>query len=235
MTTNKQVQMMMRDMLFITWAVRPEIVRKLVDLRLELDTTTDSNGQAVAFVSAVCFHVADVRSSVLPLPSLNFEQVNYRTYVKAGEVPGVCFLDIKVNSRMVTALTGFMSVPVHYEDIDITTSPAGLGQLRYGIRSGGLRAEAMIGPHDAEPMLDVEVEPGFITHRLVGYMGVGNGMFRIDVEQPGLESVSARVEKVQARSFEQLGVLTPDQTAFPCSVLYVREALFGADSPVRVW
>ena len=235
MTTNKQIQMIMRDMLFITWAVQPETVRKLVDARLELDTKTDSNGQAVAFVSAVCFHVGDVRSSVLPLPSLSFQQVNYRTYVRAREVPAVCFLDMKVNSRMVTALTGFMSVPIHYEDIEITTSPVGLGLLRYVIKSRGLRADAMIGPHDAESTLAVRVEPGFITHRLVGYMGAGNGMFRIDVQQPGLDAVSACIENVQAPSLQQLGLLTPDQTALPCSALYVREASFGADTPVREW
>jgi hypothetical protein len=235
MTTNKQMQMVMRDMLFITWAVEPEVVRKLVDERLELDTKTDSNGRVVAFVSAVCFHVTEVRSGVLPLPSLSFQQVNYRAYVRAREVPAVCFLDMKVSSRMVTALTSFMSVPVHYEDIDITTSPGSNGSLQYTVRSAGLRAEAMIGQNDVETALDGRIGPQFITHRLVGYVGAGNGMFRIDVEQPGLDAVSARVQSVQAPSLEQLGLLTPDQSAHPYSALYVRKGLFAADTPVREW
>jgi len=225
--------MVMRDMLFITWALPPEVVRKLVDERLELDTKTDSDGRIVAFVSAVCFHVAEVRSSVLPLPSLSFQQVNYRTYVRAGEVPAVCFFDMKVNSRMVTALTSFMSVPVHYEDIDITTSTAGPGLLRYTVKSAGLRAEVMIAQNDVA--LDEKIPPEFITHRLLGYAGAGNGMFRIDVEQPGLDAVSARVQNVQVPSLERLGLLTPAQSAQPDSALYVREGLFGADTPVREW
>lgn len=235
MTTNKQLQMVMRDMLFITWAVEPEVVRKLVDERLELDTKTDPNGRVVAFVSAVCFHVTEVRSGVLPLPSLSFQQVNYRTYVRAGEVPAVCFLEMKVNSRMVTALTSFMSMPVHYEDIDIATSPGAAGLLGYTVKSAGLQAEAMIDQNDVESALDGEVSPQFITHRLVGYAGAGGGMFRIDVDQPGLDAVSARVHNVQAPTLEQLGLLTPDQSAQPYFALYVREGLFGADTPVREW
>ena len=222
-------------MLFITWAVEPEVVRKLVDARLEIDTKTGTDGREVAFVSAVCFHVSEVRSGVLPLPSLRFQQVSYRTYVRAGEVPAVCFLEMKVNSRMVTALTSFLNVPVYYEDIEITTSPGGSEALGYRVRSGGLQAEAMIGRHDAGTGLDGKVPPHFITERLVGYAVAGNGMFRIDVEQPGLDSVVARVHNVNVPSLERLGLLTPDQSAQPYSALYVREGLFGADTPVREW
>ncbi len=235
MTSNKQLQMVMRDMLFITWEVEPDVVRKLVDERLELDTKTDADGKEVAFVSAVCFHVTELRSGVLPLPSLSFQQVNYRTFVRAGEVPAVCFLEMKVNSRMVTAMTSFLSVPVYYEDIDIATTPGAAGLLGYTVRSAGLRAEAIIDHDHVETALDGKLAPEFITQRLVGYAGAGGGMFRIDVEQPGLDSVSARVQNVQSPSLERLGLLTPDQSAQPYSVLYVREGLFGADTPVREW
>src|SRR5258708_3796452 len=107
MTNSKQIQMIMRDMLFVTWAVEPARARKVIGRRLELDTKTDSTGREFAFASAVCFSVAEVRSSALPIGSLGFEQVNYRVYVKGDEVPAVCFLDMKVNSRMVTTLTSF--------------------------------------------------------------------------------------------------------------------------------
>lgn len=234
MTSNKQLQMAMRDMLFITWVVEPEVVRKLVDKRLELDTKTDAEGREAAFVSAVCFHVTEVRSG-LPLPSLSFQQVSYRAFVRAGEVPAICFLEMKVNSRMVTTLTSFLSVPVYYEDIEITTSPGAAGLLGYSVKSAGLRAEAIIDPNDLDAASDGKVAPQFITQRLVGYAGAGGGMFRIDVEQPPFDSVSARVQNVQAPSLERLGLLTPDQSVRPYSALYVRDGLFGADMPVREW
>src|SRR5262245_20801516 len=146
MTNGKQIQLTMRDMLFITWAVEAGRLRDLVDQRLELDTKTNSAGRSVAFVSAVWFNVPEVPSSILPLALLSFEQVNYRVYVRAGEVPAVCFLDMKVNSRIVTAVTSFLQAPVHYEDIVIRTSPHDGGLLiRYHIKSKGLRAEAIIG------------------------------------------------------------------------------------------
>ena len=185
-TTSKKIHMVMRDMLFINWAVEPAVVRKLIDDRLELDTKTGADGRELAFVSAVCFHVTDLRSGVLPLPNLSFQQVNYRTYVRADSVPAVCFLEIKVNSRMVTALTSFLSVPVQYEDIEITSS----GEqpvLGYRIRSGGLQAEAVIGPLDNTGLPDGAISPAFITDRSVGYASAGNAMYRINVEQPGLD------------------------------------------------
>lgn len=226
--------MVIRDMLFITWAVEPDLVRKLVDARFELDTKAGPEGREVAFVSAVCFRVTDVRSGVLPLPSLSFQQVNYRTYVKAGIVPAICFLEMKVNSRMVTSLTAFLSVPVYYDDIEITTSRGLSDEVDYSVRSGGLRAEAMINRHDQETAEDF-VSPQFITERQVGYAAAGNGMYRIDVEQSGLDSVSARLQNVKAPSLERLGLLNTDQSPLPYSALYVREALFGADTPVREW
>lgn len=233
-TTNRQIQMVMRDMLFITWAVEPDLLRKLVDARFELDTRAGLDRREVAFVSAVCFHVSDVRSGVLPLPSLSFQQVNYRTYVSAGDVPAICFLEMKVNSRMVTSLTSFLSVPVYYDDIEITTSRGPSDEVDYSVRSGGLRAEASINRHDEETVGDL-VSPQFITERPVGYAATGNGMYRIDVEQPGLDSVSARVQNVRAPSLERLGLLNTDQSSQPYSALYVREALFGADTPIREW
>ena len=225
----------MRDMLFITWAVEPDVVRKLVDARLELDTIADSQGRAVALVSAVCFQVAEVRTSIVPLPNLSFHQMNYRIYVRSGDIPAVLFVEMKVSSRMVTAMTSFLNLPVFYEDIEITTTPGGSGPLGYRLRSPGLQAEAIIGQTDKETVSDGKISPQFITHRLIGYAAVGNGMYRIDVEQTGLESISALIQNVKAPGLERIGLLTAEQSARPYSVLYVREGLFGADAPIREW
>ncbi len=232
--TGKQLQMTMRDMLFVSWAIEPQTARKLVDERLELDTQTVGEGREAAFVSAVCFRVSDVRSSVMPVPRLNFEQLNYRLYVKVDAVPAVYFLEMKVNSRMVTALTSFLNVPIHYDDINISTSPGQSGELNYDVRSTGLRAGALIPPTGNEEP-ENKVPSSFFTQRLIGYMGTGNGMFRISVQQPGLDAVSARPQIVQTTRLEQLGLLTREESERPYSVHYVREALFEADTPVREW
>ena len=239
MADGKQIDLVMRDMLFLTWAIEPDRARTLVPRQLELDIDTDSAGRARAFISAVCFRVAEVRSSLLPLPNLSFEQVNYRAYVKAGSVPAVCFLDLKVNSRMVTSLTGFLGVPIHYEDIDIAMASTGSRDSgsagSYAVKSAGLRAEVTIGAAAANPAENGHIAPEFITDRLVGYAAAGGGVYEIRVEQPGLNSVSARVASVHSLGLEQLGLLTVGSVTLPDSALYVREALFGADMPTRVW
>jgi len=233
MTTNKQVQMAMRDMLFVTWAVPAELVRKVIDPRLELETRTNGDGSSAAFVSAVCFRVSDVRSSILPLGNLSFNQVSYRTYVKAS-VPAVCFLDLKVNSRMVTTVTSFMNIPVQYDDIDITIFPSDQDSLRYAVNSSGIRAEAIVASRESASTNGV-LEPDFIIERPLGYMGVGNGMFRIDVEQSGLEAVNARIEHLQPPALVRLKLMESEKAQAPISVLYVSKALFEADTPVREW
>jgi hypothetical protein len=142
---------------------------------------------------------------------------------------------MKVNSRMVTTLTSFLSVPVYYDDIEISTSPGVSDALGYSVRSGGLRAEAMITGNGEETESQDTVPPEFITERLLGFAGAGNGMYRFDVEQPGMDPVSARVQNVKAPSLERLGLLTEDQSTQPNSALYVRDGMFGADTPVREW
>ncbi len=233
MTNSKQLQMVMRDMLFVTWAVQPERARKLIGERLELDTKTDSTGREFAFASAVCFSVAEVRSSVLPIGLLSFEQVNYRLYVKAGEVPAVCFLDMKVNSRMVTTLMDFLRVPIHHEEIDIDAAGTDTGAVHYRINSAGVRAEAITAEPREELPSVVSLTHGFVTDRLVGYVLAGDGMFKIEVEQPGLDSVSARIVTAEAPRLEQLGLLNSEESTRPHSALYVREASFGANMPTR--
>lgn len=234
MTNNKPIQMIMQDMLFVTWAVDPERARKVIGGRLELDTRTDSSGREVAFASAVCFSVAEVRSTVMPIGSLSFEQVNYRVYVKNNEVPAVCFLDVKVNSRMVTALTSFLGVPIQYDDIDITaTGTDAGGGVHYNIASAGLRVEATTsGPREERPSA-VELTPGFITDRLTAYVLAGDSIYKVQVDQPGLDTVSARVVRAEAPRLEQLGLLDSEESTRPHSALYVREAWFGADIPTR--
>jgi len=237
MAEGKQLDLVLRDMLFVTWAVEPERARKLVPERLELDTRTDEAGRAMAFVSAVCFRVADVRSSMLLLPALNFEQLNYRAYVKDGDRPAVCFLDMKVNSRMVTSLTSFLSVPIQYEDIDIKVSkPEFLGDApeaqSYSVKSAGFQVDASIEGSSPSEGSDIGVE--FVTDRWVGYMCAGDGVFKIKVEQPGLKCFSARVDSLRTNRLEELGLLNSGG-ATPRSALYVREAPFGAEMPRRAW
>jgi uncharacterized protein len=247
-----QAHLLLRDLLFINYAVDPDRLRPFVPAELQLDTLIDGKGRPLAFVSAVPFHVADVRSGLLPLPRLSFEQINYRAYVHGDDGPGVYFFDMRVNSRLVTATTSFLRMPVDHQDISIITEPvsANVGtsdieighenpaphSMRYSVESPGphgLEAEVTIGgPHASAGPLDQSVPPAFITDRPVGYTSVASGsLYKISVEHPPLDSLTAHVERVRAPALVTLGIMNLDETAKPHSALYVREALFKTQVP----
>src|SRR5262249_26655166 len=88
------------DLLFAHWRVAPAAVQRLLPAGLE--------GGAVggaAWVGGVACPTARPRVRWLPpLPTANaFPELNVRTYVRAGEVPGVWFVSLDAASRLAVA------------------------------------------------------------------------------------------------------------------------------------
>lgn len=231
--------MSLRNLLFINYSVPPERLRALVPEELELDISTDAAGREVAFVSAVAFHVAELRSSLLPLMRPSFDQVNYRTYVNAGEGPAVYFFNMSVYSRMVVAGTNMLGLPVSYDEIEITSEPAseipdsGLRVVRCTVISKGLDAAIEIGArHASIGPESAAIPPDFITDRPVGYVkSAANGVMKISVEHPKLEAVTAHVNRARAPMLESLGILNMDESMRPHSALYAAETVFKTYPP----
>ena len=84
------------DLLFAHWQVNPDNLRPLVPAPLELDIY---DGRA--WVAVTPFHMSDVRMRALPpIPGMSaFPELNVRTYVKFGGVPGVFFFSLDAASR----------------------------------------------------------------------------------------------------------------------------------------
>jgi Uncharacterized conserved protein (COG2071) len=246
-----QIQLLLRDLTFINYALDPDRLRTLVPAELPLDLIAGSNDRPLALVSAVAFHVADVRSSILPLPRLSFNHINYRAYVNAGEGAGVYFFDMRVGSRLVTTATSFLRLPISYEDIEIITAPtpdltgaSGVSEntadgsprtLRCAITSSGpqaLAADIRVGDRqESVGPKDQAVSPDFITERPVGYIASGDSLFRMEVEHPNMNAVATHVESVQAPVLVSFGLLNLDETMRPHSVLYVGEILMNVSVP----
>lgn len=89
------------DILFLHWPVAPGTLRPLVDERLELDLI-----DGAAWVSLTPFTMRRARLRGLPrLPLLStFHEVNLRTYVRAGGVPGIWFFSLDAASAPAVAL-----------------------------------------------------------------------------------------------------------------------------------
>ena len=234
-----QVQLSLRNLLFINYSVLPERLRALVPDELELDTSTDAAGREVAFVSAVPFHVTELRSPLLPLMRPSFDQINYRTYVNAGEGPAVYFFNMSVNSRMVLAGTIMLGMPVSYEEIEITSEPQSevaeseLRVVRCAVASKSLEAAIEIGARHASIGPEgAAIPPDFITDRPIGYVkSAADGLMKIKVEHPRLDAVTAHVKSARAQMLESLGILNMDESMRPHSALYVRESVFKTTPP----
>ena len=231
-----QVQLSLRNLLFINYSVPPERLRALVPDELELDVSTDASGREVAFVSAVAFHVAEMRSPLLPLVRPSFDQINYRTYVNAGEGPAAYFFNLSVNSRMVLAGTIMLGMPVSYEEIEITSEPNSTVAdrvVRCAVNSKGLDAaieiggrHASIGPEDAA------IPPDFITDRYTGYVkSAADGIMKITVEHSKLDAITAHVKSARTPTLESLAILNMDESMRPHSALYVGESVFKTYPP----
>ena len=233
------MQILLRNLLFINYAVAPERVRQLVPSQFDLDTREDEHGNARAFVSAVPFEVAEIRSSALSMPGLRFNQINYRAYVTSPEIGAIYFLGLKVGSRMIAASAGFVNLPVSYDAIGLSVAAEhgdASQTLRYGVEAEGLAAIVSLeaGGASFETEFNPSVTSEFITERPVGFIrSSGGDTYRISVEHPKLEAVRARVESVRSPMLESLGILDPDGSELPHSVLYVKEALFDAGAPTK--
>ena len=85
------------DLLFAHWQVNPDNLRPLVPAPLELDIYDGH-----AWVAVTPFHMSDVRMRALsPILGMSaFPELNVRTYVKFGGVPGVFFFSLDAASRM---------------------------------------------------------------------------------------------------------------------------------------
>jgi uncharacterized protein YqjF (DUF2071 family) len=83
-----------RNLVFVHYALAPEIVRPLVPKDLELDLW---DGRA--HVGVVPFEMKDIRSSWMPkATALNFLETNVRTYVHKNGEPGVFFFSLEASS-----------------------------------------------------------------------------------------------------------------------------------------
>ncbi|MBX3118853.1 MAG: DUF2071 domain-containing protein [Fimbriimonadaceae bacterium] len=86
------------DLTFLHFAVAPELVQQSLPSSLTVDTYPDENGQEMAWIGLVPFHMSGIRWPGTPaLPWLSaFPETNVRTYVhRDGKRPGVWFYSLE--------------------------------------------------------------------------------------------------------------------------------------------
>ncbi len=115
------IAMTWHDLLFMHWPVPVESLRAIVPLPLEVDTF---EGQA--WIGIVPFRMTGIRHRRLPaLPGLSaFQELNVRTYVKAGGRPGVLFFSLDAD-HLIGATTARYAYQLPYYWADMSFEPNG--------------------------------------------------------------------------------------------------------------
>ena len=109
-----------RNLAFLHWSFPVEVLRARVPFELEIDTF-----DGMAWVGLVPFTMTGVRPRGLPaVPGLSvFHELNVRTYVHAGGVPGVWFFSLDAASALaVWGARTFYHLPYFQADMRLRRS-----------------------------------------------------------------------------------------------------------------
>ncbi len=109
------------EALFVHWPVPAEPLRALLPTDLELDVMEGS-----AWVGVVAFRIAGARARGVParLALRTFGEINVRTYVTGGGIPGVWFLSLDAASAAAVA-AGRRALHLPYHTARITSACTG--------------------------------------------------------------------------------------------------------------
>nr|WP_235946177.1 DUF2071 domain-containing protein [Saccharibacillus alkalitolerans] len=150
------------DLLFAHWPVRTEEVLPFVPPGIELDLW---EGQP--WLSLSPFYLTGLRLRGIPhLPSLSrFPELNARTYVNCGGMPGILFFSLDADKRIAVEAARRLGLP--YLNADISVKRSGEWIRCRSIRSDGRGREAEFAasyrPLSAEIF---RARPGSLLHWL---------------------------------------------------------------------
>src|SRR4051794_29031488 len=89
------------DLLMVHWPIAPDVIRQAVPPQLELDTL-----DGTAWLGIISFKVTRNHIRFLPpLPGIAaFPQINVRTYVRYGDIPGVYFFSLDTSNGLIASV-----------------------------------------------------------------------------------------------------------------------------------
>ncbi|ACL64999.1 conserved hypothetical protein [Anaeromyxobacter dehalogenans 2CP-1] len=200
------------EILFLHWSVDPAALRPLVDERLELDL---ADGRA--WVSLTPFTMRDARVRGLPhLPLLTtFHEVNLRTYVRLGGVPGIWFFSLDAASAPAAALArATLGLPYEWADVDRGLEA---GRRWYRSRRRGLGGRAAVleaGWGDGDAMPD---PPGaldeFLADRHALYSTLAGALIRVRVRHAPWRLRQVRLDALAQTVTRAAGVEVAERPA----------------------
>jgi uncharacterized protein len=199
------------DLLFMHWPVDESALRPLIPSTLSLDTFDGS-----AWLAITPFRMSDVHPRYLPSvpPLSNFPELNVRTYVTAGDEPGIWFFSLDAANPVAVRLAR-ATFHLPYFDAEMTcrvvSEEVSYRSVRTHRRAPGAEFVARYRPV-GEPF---ESRPGtledFLTERYCLYAADGRGhVYRGDIHHHPWPLQRAELEIESLAMTEQIGVALPE-------------------------
>jgi len=232
-----QATMLLRHLLYISYAVPASRLRPLVPQVLALSTVEDD----VALVSVAIMRCTDVRLKGLPSPTLSYNQVNLRTYVRdpSSSEHSVYFFSCGVTSSRVSIMTHLAGIPWQRMQLDIVIRDAREDHppeyAACGRWAGELSLLADTVPlprNDTRPFPDAAAETKFVTWPSIGfYSHAAGGLVRLHTWHGQPQPVPVKVNRFRFPLLQHMGLVPGDEIEAPQSALLVPEERFDAVLP----
>jgi uncharacterized protein len=176
-----------QNLLFAHWRVPHDLLRPHVPERLELEQHDGS-----AWIGLTPFRIGGLRlRGAPPLPGLSsFDELNCRTYVRAGDRPGIWFFSLDASSRAAVAVARrTYRLPYRHARIE-----AGGDSFRADMEGGSSFQARYHGVGMPAPAAPGTLEH-FLTERYCLY--AGEGKFRAEIHHAPwpLQAAEAEVEQ----------------------------------------
>lgn len=206
------MQMSWCDLALLHWPVSPEALRRLIPAPLIADTFEGN-----AWIGVVPFRMANVRMRLAPpIPtSSEFPELNVRTYVHAGGVPGIWFISLDAASRL--AVRGArVACNLPYFDAEMTIVRF-REEVQYRSRRVHRRAPSAEFKGSYRPTGPVApAVPGTLEHFLVERyclftIGRGQEVFQLDVHHRPWPLQAGEAEIETNTMGEAVGIALPAQ------------------------
>jgi len=232
------VDMLLRDMLYVSYLLPAERVRPIVPASLAL-ATIDNH----VFVSLVIFRGKTSALARVPSPRFPFDQVNVRTYVLDPVTggPSVYFVNCGISSGLITFLYRLLSgMPVEQIDYRIAVQQDKEGAYADYSATGNWNGDFSLRVRETAPALEslppfygVQDAIDYLIDPLVGFYGSEQRMRRLEVFHPPLIPKVGVIEEGRFPYLNLLGLLDPEAVSRPHNVLLIPKTPFHIYLPAR--
>lgn len=204
------MRMAWHDLLFAHWPVRPAALAPLLPPGLELDTW---DGEA--WLGVVPFTMEGVRLRLAPpWPSTErFCELNVRTYVRAGELPGVWFFSLDAASRLaVRVARRWFHLPYFDARMRACHSSLAVHYASERTHNGAPPAEFVARYRPLSPARPTEEGSleSWLTERYCLYASGSRGLYCGHVHHPRWELAPAEAELHVNTMVRPIGIELPD-------------------------